>query len=134
MKKRPKITIRKANFSDIEFLWYLRNQPDLYKSFKNSRPVSWEKHLSWLIPTILGIAPRNIFVIQKSNIPVGQIRIDYKTFDISISILEEFRGKDFAKKALKEAIKKIKKIQCSKTLGKNWKFNWQRVESVSKKS
>ena len=116
MKFSSKISLRKATFSDIEFLWYLRNQPDVYKYFKEDRPISWKEHINWIIPIILGISPRDIFVIQKSDIPVGQIRFDYKTSDVSVSILKEFRGKNIATKALTLTINEIKKQKKVKEL------------------
>lgn len=109
MKPDLKIFLRKVNFSDIEFLWYLRNQPDVYKYFKNSRKVSWEKHIKWILPIILNISNREIFIIQNSKVPIGQVRFNYETLDISISILKEFRGKGIATKVLSLAIKEIKK-------------------------
>jgi len=109
MKSPFVISLRKVNFSDIEFLWYLRNQSDVYKHFRKARPVSWREHIDWITPIILGVSSRNVFIIQKSGIPVGQIRFDYKTSDIGISILKEFRCGGIATKALALAIKKIKK-------------------------
>ena len=109
MKPDLKIFLRKVNFSDIEFLWYLRNQPDVYKYFKNSRKVSWEKHIKWILPIILNISNREIFIIQNSKVQIGQVRFNYETLDISISILKEFRGKGITTKVLSLAIKEIKK-------------------------
>lgn len=108
MKNNTKISLREINFSDIEFLWYLRNQPDIYKRFRNSQPISWEKHIQWILPVILGLSNKEIFLIRIRKIPIGQIRFDYQTSDISISVLKEFQEKGIASKALNLAIKKIK--------------------------
>ena len=116
MKSPFVISLRKVNFSDIEFLWYLRNQSDVYKHFRKARPVSWREHIDWITPIILGVSSRNVFIIQKSGIPVGQIRFDYKTSDISVSILKEFRGKNIATKALTLTINEIKKQKKVKEL------------------
>ncbi len=108
----PKISLKKADFSDIEFLWYLRNQPDVYKYFRQARPVEWEEHVSWITPIILGFSNKELFIIENLKTPVGQIRIDYlnpKEAEISISILKEFRGKGFAAAAVKLAATKTKK-------------------------
>ena len=111
-----KISLRKANFSDIEFLWYLRNQPDVYKYFRKSQSVFWKEHIEWIIPIILGISSRDVFIIQKSGIPIGQVRLDYKTFDVSVSILKEFREKGVALKTLSLMIKEIRKQKKAKKL------------------
>lgn len=107
--KSSNISIRKASFSDIEFLWYLRNRPEVYKYFRNTKSVNWKIHVNWIIPIILGTSLKSVFVIQKSGIPIGQIRFDYQTSDISISILKEFQGKGVALYALILVIKEIKR-------------------------
>ena len=116
MESIPKIFLVKAKFSDIEFLWYLRNQPDVYKYSTKGRRISWKEHTDWILPIILEVKPTAIFIIQKAKIPIGQIRFNHKTLDISISILKEFRQKGSAIKALNLAIKKIKKQGKTKQL------------------
>jgi len=120
MKTLPKISLRKASFSDIEFLWYLRNQPDVYKYFKNPKSISWQEHINWILPIILGINnKRELFIIKNSTTPIGQIRIDYNNqneAEVSISTLKEFQGKGFATQALNSVIKKIKKQKMVKRL------------------
>lgn len=109
-----KILLRKANSSDIEFLRYLRNRPDVYKYFKKARPVSWKEHVDWIMPIILGISNKELFIIRNLKNPIGQIRFDYinqREAEISISILKEFRGKNIAIKALSLALKKQKKAK-----------------------
>ncbi len=119
MKNHFKIFLRKANFSDIEFLWYLRNQPNVYKYSRNSRPISWKEHINWILPIILRINDKNLFVIKNLKTPIGQIRFDWlksEEAEISISILKEFQAKGFAKKALSSAIKEIKNQKKAKKI------------------
>jgi len=112
-----KISLRRVDFSDIEFLWYLRNQFDVRKYSKKMRKIPWEEHIEWILPIILRTSGDNeIFIIQKSGKPIGQIRIYYKTFDIAISILKEFRGKGIATKTLGMVIKKIRNQKKAKYL------------------
>lgn len=114
MKNHFKISLKKADFSDIEFLWYLRNQPIIYKYARNNRAVSWKEHINWILPVILGTSNKNLLVIRNLKTPIGQIRFDRtgdKEAEISISISKEFQGKGFATKSLKLAIKKQKNIQ-----------------------
>jgi len=112
-----KISLRRVDFSDIEFLWYLRNQFDVRKYSKKMRKIPWEEHIEWILPIILRTSGDNeIFIIQKSGKPIGQVRIYYKTFDIAISILKEFRGKGIATKTLGMVIKKIRNQKKAKYL------------------
>lgn len=114
-----KTSLRKTNFSDIEFLWYLRNQPNVYKFSKDRRPVKWKEHVSWIIPILLGKTSKDLFLIQQGSLPVGQIRFTYgdnKTAKISIAILKKFRGKGMGKEALKKAISLLKRKRKVKIL------------------
>jgi len=105
------IKLKKADFADIEFLFYLRNIPEYYKFYKHPKPVGWEEHINWIIPILLEIDKRDLFIIMANNQKAGQIRIDYSvdTAEISIALIENFRGKNIGFEALKIAIKKAKK-------------------------
>jgi len=111
MKFSPKISLTKAGFSDIEFLWYLRNRPDVYRYSRQNRAISWKEHIQWITPVILGMSNKDIFIIENLETPIGQIRFDYPNqneAEVSISILKEFRGKSFGRKAFEVAKRKIK--------------------------
>jgi len=114
MKFSPKISLTKAGFSDIEFLWYLRNRPDIYRYSRQNRTVGWKEHIEWIIPIILRITKRNLFIIQQKSLPIGQVRFDYekdREAEISIAILKEFRKKGIGTESFKKAIKLFKKIK-----------------------
>ncbi|MFH1401645.1 MAG: GNAT family N-acetyltransferase [Parcubacteria group bacterium] len=113
------ISLRKINFYDIELLWHLRNQPDVYKYFRQNRRVSWEKHIKWIMPIILGMAKKDFFMIQHESLPIGQIRFDYqknKEAKVSIAILKEFRGRGISRESFKKAVKLVKKEKKLKTI------------------
>lgn len=112
MKSSLYISLKKANSSDIEFFWYLRNRLYVYKYSRHKKLVKWEEHIDWIMPVILGLSKRDLFVIKKATVSVGQVRFDYKSnieAEISISILKEFQGQGIAFISLDKAIKKIKK-------------------------
>ena len=114
MKKLSKISLRKINFSDIEFLRCLRNQPDVYKYSRNSWPISWQEHIKWISPIISGTGNKELFVIKNLKTPIGQVRFDFQNngeAEVSISILKEFWGRGFAARALSLALKKQKKAK-----------------------
>lgn len=114
------ISLKRADFSDIKFLWCLRNQPYVYKYSRQNRFIGWKKHIKWISPIILGTNnKKELFIIKNSRTPIGQIRIDYNNqneAEVSISILKEFQRKGFATQALNLVIKKIKKQKTVKRL------------------
>ena len=111
--------LRKANSSDIEFLWYLRNQPETYRYSRQNQTVNWKEHIEWILPIILKINNKELFIIKNLETSIGQVRLDWmesKKAEISISILKEFQGKGFANKSLSLAIKQAKKEDRAKSL------------------
>ncbi len=113
MKKMAflKIKLKKADFSDIEFLWYLRNQPYVYERCRVDRKVEWKEHINWIMPVLLGLKKQELFIIEFMGKKVGQIRFDYEDNEagVSISLLKEFHGKGIAVKSLKLAIRLAQK-------------------------
>ena len=114
MKNLREITLKKAEFLDIEFLWYLRNRKETKEFSMVSGKVKWDEHVNWILPILLGVSNKQVFIIKNLRTPIGQIRFDYKGRDeaeISISILKEFWGKGFALMAIVSGIKKQKDIK-----------------------
>lgn len=114
-----KISLKKASFSDIEFLWYLRNQGDVYRYARQNRKVEWTEHINWIMSLILGLAPKKLFIIKNQGLPIGQIRFDELARDeveVSISVLKEFRGRGLAETAFRQALAGLKKEKKLKTL------------------
>jgi len=107
MEENSDISIRKADESDIEFLFNLRNRPDVFKYFKSPRKVEYDEHVKWITPIINNQRPEvYLYVILCNNERVGQVRFDLldKTAEISISVLLDYRGKGIADSALKQGI------------------------------
>jgi len=106
------ITLRKAAFSDAEFLWNLRNQPNTYKYFHSNGPISWEEHIDWINNLFSGVVKnKDLFIIQNSGRQLGQIRIDYNypgRGEISVSISEESQKNGFAAQALGLIVREAK--------------------------
>lgn len=118
------ISLRKADFSDMEFLFKLRNQPGVCKKSINDRPVLREEHIKWLKSVISGENGNEVFIIESSRIPVGRASFKEDNLGqakISISISEEFREKHFGTKALNLLMEEIKKKGTVKTLIANIK-------------
>lgn len=87
-----KIRFRKASWRDCLFLYRLRNQPEVYKYFRNNFPVEFPTHIVWFVKLMLGISKKKLVVIEVYGKKTGQIRFDRvheECADISISILKE---------------------------------------------
>ncbi len=111
------IKLKKADFEDIEFLFYLRNIPEYYRYYKKPQAVEWEEHINWIMPILLGVDRRDLYIVVVDDTKAGQIRIDYTAdmAEISISLVEHFMGKNIAHLALEKAIEKAKKENGVKT-------------------
>ena len=105
------IKLKKADFTDIEFLFYLRNIPQYYQYYTHPKAVQWEEHINWIMPILLGTDKRDLYIITADNTKAGQVRIDYTAdmAEVSVALIEDFRGKGIAFEALEKAIKKAKK-------------------------
>jgi RimJ/RimL family protein N-acetyltransferase len=112
------LKLKEANFCDIEFLWYLRNQPDVYKYARQNHSVGWQEHIDWIMPIILKTTSKELYLICNNNFSSGQIRLDYngEEAEISISVSKEFRGKGIASGSLRLIIKKVKRQRKIKRL------------------
>ncbi|MDD5433502.1 MAG: GNAT family N-acetyltransferase [Candidatus Pacebacteria bacterium] len=113
-----KVKLRKADSSDIEFLWHLRNQPEVFKFFKNPKPVAFQEHLAWIMPILEGVSSKELFVIEVEGKQAGQVRMDIEGEEaqISVSLLPKFQGKGIAYVALKMMVEKMKKKKKIKIL------------------
>ena len=78
MRTSSKNFLQKANVSNTEFLWYLRNQPDVYKYSRQNRAVSWKEHLNWIFPILLGLNNKKLFLIKNFQMPIGQVKFDWE--------------------------------------------------------
>lgn len=110
-RAKSEVCLRRADFNDIEFLWYLRCQPDVYRYFRTPEPTAFEGHLKWVIPILLDFTNKELFVIECKKKPVGQVRFDYEKdqAEVSISLLKEHWGSGLGAKSLGLATEQIKR-------------------------
>ena len=69
------VELRRATVEDAEMLWLWRNDPITRAQSRNSEPVVWTEHASWLT-SALDNPDRRIFVAEHNGTPVGTIRFD----------------------------------------------------------
>ena len=69
------IEMRKASVSDSLKLFEWRNHPTIRSVSRNSGPISWESHQSWLT-TVLADKDRELLIGYLESEPVGMVRFD----------------------------------------------------------
>ena len=97
------IQLRPAVFEDAEIVFKWRKIPFIVAHSSSQRIVKWEEHLKWFEETING-SRRKMFIVQKGDQSVGQLRFDKlnkKICIISVYLLQEFTGKTYGVEAIR---------------------------------
>lgn len=111
------VKLRKVKSVDSRFLWKLRNQASVRKESFTSKQIKWSDHQAWF-EKMLSNAESQIWIILKSNAPVGQIRFDQSKGKslAHISIIKKECGKGIGSQALAKAVnRQFKKKTASVT-------------------
>ena len=98
-----KIKLHKIRKKDYYFVFKLRNDKSVRRISIEQKVIKYPTHLEWIKKFIV---KKNIFlIIKKKNIRIGYIRIEkkFKYFFVSIALLNKYRGKGLALKALLHA-------------------------------
>lgn len=100
------MNIRKATHDDAQFLFNLRNEPEVRAASWNSDLVEFINHQKWLIST-LSDSNRILYILEEGNAPIGQVRYDTedKKAEVSVSISANFAGRGYASQGLRESAK-----------------------------
>jgi RimJ/RimL family protein N-acetyltransferase len=113
------VYIKKADFFDINFLKNLRSQDYVLKYSKHDRPVGWLQHIRWIIPIILGLSNKKLYVIKDGGLSIGQMRFDILSLneqEVSISVLKGLHGKGVAAAAFSASLSELRKDKNIKIL------------------
>lgn len=100
------MTLRKAATEDSDLLLAWRNHEITRMNSLNSAPVQAKEHAQWLDRSLQS-EDRCLFIIEKSGIPVGTLRIDSLPDgqkELSWTIAPERRGMGIGKQAVQKAI------------------------------
>jgi len=103
------VSLRPVHADDREMIFRWRNDPFILAHGSSNREVSWAAHAKWFDET-LRESGRKVFVIQRKNVPIGQIRFDRKNERdcvVSVYLLREFTGHGWGVQAIREACKAI---------------------------
>lgn len=97
------IELRPAVQSDVEMVFKWRNSRFIVDRGSSHRAVTWEEHKKWF-ESLEGNAERVMYIIQKGNIAMGQVRfdrVDRQSCVITVYLLEEFTGKGHGIQAIR---------------------------------
>ncbi len=102
---------RKVILEDRKVIWEWWNDPITRKMMKLNEYVPWDDHVKWFEDTIYSDR-RVLFISMKDNQKLGVVRFDLKdneTYEVSINLNPEYRGKGNASKILKSSINEFLK-------------------------
>ena len=94
--KRGELILRKVRLDDKDLLHSWSNDPVTRKHSFNSDSIPYEAHEKWFANT-LSSDSRLQFILEKSGVPIGQIRLDIEDEigEIGYSIAPEYRGNGY---------------------------------------
>ena len=92
--------IRPATLEDAKLLFEWRNDPLTRAMSRNSDPVQWDTHVTWLTGR-LAISNPQLYIAAVDDHQVGTFRVDAD--EISYTVAPDFRGRGFGLAMLREA-------------------------------
>lgn len=118
------INIRKAEVKDTVDVFNLSNLNSTRKYSINRNNILWEDHINWYDEVLKNEKIALYILADEKNMFLGQVRynIDISSAEISISIVEELKGKGYSLDILlksQELIKKEKHINRIKAVINN---------------
>lgn len=118
------INIRKAEAKDIYDVFNLSNLHNTRKYSINTDKILWRDHLIWYDEVLKNDSIVLYIITDDKNVFLGQVRynIQFKYAEISISLIDEIKGKGLGIDILlksQEMIKKDKNINSIRAIIKN---------------
>ena len=99
----------KKNSVDMEFIFKIRNDPNVRKFSSSQKKISKKEHLNWFYKN----KNKYIFIIKYKNRRIGYVRANDKNKPyLSWAIERGFRGKNLGSITLKMFLKRIKFKTC----------------------
>lgn len=96
------LSARPATLDDAHTLFAWRNDPVTRAASRNQEPVAWQDHLRWLTGS-LDNPDRRLLVCEDSGVRIGTARwdrLDHRSWEVSITLAPEARGKRLARAVL----------------------------------
>ena len=113
------ISLRQIEDGDRSLIFYWRNMPAIRGVSINQDVISWKEHCEWFHEVVTGTSTHLYlgYVILKEEVfPIGHLRFDLeecppmRSCEVSIYLLEGYKGRGFGTEALKEGLKEVKEI------------------------
>lgn len=103
-----KLAIRKATSQDLMLYFSWANDVSVRQNAVNQHAITLDNHTQWFQQKV-GSEKAYLYVFEKDNIPVGQVRFDIngETAEVDYSIDEQFRGQGLGKEMLSLGIEQF---------------------------
>lgn len=106
---RPEMRARRVTSSDSRMLFEWRNDPVTRRRSRNTEPITWESHQSWLAHTISS-SGRLLLLVECEGKPTATVRFDrietegrHEGYEVSITLAPESRGLGLAAESLRSS-------------------------------
>lgn len=105
-----KYFLRKARKYDLLVLFCWVNDPIVRQSAFSTEDIPFQSHKQWFLRS-LNSDIRKIFILQKGDLPIGQVRLEQKNDEwfIDYSIDAAWRGRGYGTKILQLIEEKLPK-------------------------
>lgn len=102
------VRLKKASWEDLDFLFQLRNDPEVRNNSFHNQPIPIEKHREWFDRKLKEESCK-MFVLESVKEQLGQVRIENRienlqsrnVWQISYSIIRGYRGKGYGEEMLR---------------------------------
>lgn len=110
MGDETSIFLRNAQKEDILLLFCWVNDPIVRQSAFCTENITFRSHKQWFLQS-LNSDVRQIFILQKGELPIGQVRLEQKNHEwfIDYSIDAAWRGRGYGTKILQLIEEKLSK-------------------------
>jgi len=104
-----RLRLRRATGADCQLLWEWCNDAEVRARSFDSDPITFAEHRRWLARKLAD--PRCIFFIalNRSNVPIGQVRydLDDESAVVSVSVDSRIRGHGLGAEIIRRSAEKI---------------------------
>jgi len=106
-----KISLRKFNKKDLNYIYELRNEPGTRKKFVNKKKIKFKDHKKWFIKKLKDLNSIILIAYNNKYEKIGIIRYDINEVcaEISIIIEKKFRNNGYGSLVIKKSERFFKK-------------------------
>ena len=108
------LSLRPVTPNDVELLFTWANDLEVRMNSFNLNLIKYEDHITWFQKKIKS-SESHIFILEKFNMPVGQIRFDLEQnplcYRIDYSIGKKYQRNGYGKKIIEFGLRKMSEIK-----------------------